>query len=168
MNDQGEESPAGEENDHAAVKFPPPLVGVLTILIGYGLGKIYPIIDGFLLPSPARYWVGGAICVIAAGLLLVWPFKLFRKIDQDPKPWTPTPDLIVVGPYKFTRNPMYLMMLLVCFGFAVILDEIWVLVLTPVCAIVIYLTAIRHEEAYLERKFGESYLEYKKRVRRWI
>lgn len=158
----------GEENDHAAVKFPPPLVGLLTILIGYGLGKLVPIMDDFLVPAPARYWVGGTICIAAAIVLVVWPFKLFRKIEQDPKPWTPTPELIVTGPYKFTRNPMYLMMVLVCFGFSIILDEAWVFVLAPVCGYVIYLTAIRHEEVYLEEKFGDSYREYRKSVRRWI
>jgi len=157
-----------DDNDHAAVKFPPPFIGILTILIGYGLGWLFPIMDDFLVPAPARYWVGGIICVIAALVLMIWPFRLFQKIEQDPAPWTSTPELIVVGPYKFTRNPMYLMMLFVCFGFSIILDEAWVFVLTPVCAIAIYLIAIRHEEKYLEEKFGESYREYKKKVRRWI
>ena len=60
------------------------------------------------------------------------------------------------------------MMLLVCIGFSIILDEVWILLLTPVCASVLYLVAIRHEEVYLDRKFGESYLAYKRRVRRWI
>ena len=63
---------------------------------------------------------------------------------------------------------MYLMMVLWCIGFSIILDEAWVFVLAPVCGIVIYLTAIRHEDVYLEEKFGHSYRNYKKRVRRWI
>ena len=157
-----------EDNDHAAVRFPPPVVGILTIVTGYVLGRFVPIMNDFLLPEPARYWVGGAISVVAVLVLAVWPIRLFQKIEQDPKPWTPTPELIVVGPYRFTRNPMYLMMLIVCFGFSIILDEAWVLLLTPVCAVVVYITAIRHEEAYLEQKFGDSYRNYKKRVRRWI
>jgi protein-S-isoprenylcysteine O-methyltransferase Ste14 len=157
-----------DDNDHAAVKFPPPLVGVLTILIGFGLGWFFPIMDDFLVPAPARYWVGGIICIVSALVFVVWPFKLFQKIEQDPKPWTSTPEIIVTGPYKFTRNPMYLMMVLWCVGFSIILDEAWVFVLAPVCGIVIYLTAIRHEEIYLEEKFGDSYRQYKANVRRWI
>jgi len=157
-----------DKDDHAAVRVPPPVVGILTIIIGYVLGRFVPIMDDFLLPAPARYWVGGAIVLVAGFVLGWWPIRHFKKIEQDPTPWTPTPELIIVGPYKFTRNPMYLMMLIVCFGFSIILDEAWVLALTPVCAIVIYLTAIRHEEAYLERKFGDSYRNYKESVRRWI
>lgn len=156
------------DNDHAAVKFPPPVVGILTIVIGFILGRFVPIMDDFLVPAPTRYWAGGAICIAAILVFAVWPIRLFQQIEQDPKPWTTTPELVVTGPYQFTRNPMYVMMLLVCFGFSIILDEAWVLVLTPVCALTIYLTAIRHEEAYLEKKFGDSYLEYRKKVRRWI
>ena len=168
MNDQHEEVPADDENDHAPVKFPPPIIGILTIIIGYLLGLVVPIMDDFLVPAPARYWVGGIICVVAILVLAVWPIRLFAKIEQDPAPWTGTPELIVTGPYKFTRNPMYLMMVLVCIGFSIILDEAWVFVLAPVCGIVVYLVAIRHEEKYLEEKFGDNYREYKKNVRRWI
>ena len=156
------------DNDHAAVKFPPPIVGILTIVLGYILGRFIPIMDDFLVPAPARYWVGGTICVLAILVFAVWPIRLFRKIEQDPKPWTTTPALVVTGPYTFTRNPMYVMMLLVCFGFSIILDEAWVFVLTPICGLTIYLIAIRHEEAYLEQKFGDSYRQYKQKVRRWI
>ncbi len=157
-----------EQEDHAAVRFPPPLVGILTIVIGYVLGRFVPIADNFLLPSPARYWVGGAVVVIAGIVLGWWPIRLFKETEQDARPWTATPEIVVKGPYRLTRNPMYLMMLLMCIGFSIILDEAWVLVLTPACAAVIYLTAIRHEEAYLERKFGDSYRAYKGSVRRWL
>ena len=154
--------------DHAAVRFPPPLVGILAIVIGYVLGRFFPIMDDFLLPAPLRYWVGGAIVLVAGVVLGWWPIKLFQEIEQDVKPWTSTPDIVVKGPYKFTRNPMYLMMVLVCIGFSIILDEAWVLIAAPVCGYVIYLIAIRHEERYLEEKFGESYVAYKNSVRRWI
>jgi protein-S-isoprenylcysteine O-methyltransferase Ste14 len=157
-----------EENDHAAVRVPPPVVGVLTILSGFGLGWFFPLVDGFGFPSPARYWIGGTVCIVAILVLAIWPIRLFQNIEQDPKPWTSTPEIIVEGPYKFTRNPMYVMMLLVCIGFAIILAEVWILILTPVCGAIIYFTAIRHEEEYLEEKFGDDYREYKKNVRRWI
>jgi protein-S-isoprenylcysteine O-methyltransferase Ste14 len=157
-----------DENDHAPVRLPPPIVGLLTILIGYGLGRLVPLVDGFGFATPARYWIGGAIVVVAGYVFGYLPIKLFNQTEQDPKPWTATPEIIVVGPYKITRNPMYVMMLLVCVGFSIILAEAWILVLTPVCGLVIYLTAIRHEEIYLEEKFGDSYREYKQNVRRWI
>ncbi len=152
----------------AAVKFPPPILPIVTIVAGYVLGRFLPLLTDMSLPTPARYWIGGLVCVAAIGGLVVWPALQFKETGQDPKPWTPTPEIIVAGAYKFTRNPMYLGMLVFCLGFAIILSEIWVLILTPVCAWLIYRSAIRHEEAYLEEKFGESYRAYKTTVRRWL
>ncbi len=152
----------------ATVKVPPPLLAIVTIIGGYVIGRFLPLIPGFALPTPARYWVGGLICVIAVVLFIILPARQFQETGQDPKPWTPTPEMLVSGLYQYTRNPMYVGMLVFCLGFAVILSEAWILVLTPVCGWLIFLTAIRHEETYLEEKFGESYRAYKETVRRWI
>lgn len=152
----------------AAVKVPPPIVAIVTIIAGYVLGRFLPLAADLALPTPTRYWVGGLICVVAIVVFIVLPARQFQQTGQDPKPWTPTPEIVVSGLYQRTRNPMYLGMLVFCLGFAVILSEAWILVLTPVCGWLIYLTAIRHEEAYLAEKFGESYRAYKEIVRRWI
>ena len=152
----------------AAVRVPPPILAIVTIVTGYVLDRFIPIFSSYDLPTPARYWIGG-IVVAASGLILgVWPVIQFRDSGQDITPWTATPEIVVKGPYRFTRNPMYLMMLLVCIGFAILLSDPWILVLTPVCAWLLYRLAIRPEEAYLEQEFGDSYRVYKKRVRRWI
>ncbi len=156
------------ESDRAAVRFPPPLVGVLIILVGYGLEKVVPFIDAPTVSSMLRYGIGGFIVAISVVVLGVWPTVLFRKSGQDPRPWTTTPEILIEGPYRFTRNPMYLMMVLTCVGFAIILASAWILLLSPLCGVITYLTAIRHEEVYLEEKFGDSYRSYKQRVRRWI
>jgi protein-S-isoprenylcysteine O-methyltransferase Ste14 len=63
---------------------------------------------------------------------------------------------------------MYLMMVLLCVGFSIVLSNLWILALTPVCVVLLHRVAILPEEAYLERKFGETYLSYKRRVRRWL
>lgn len=156
------------ESDRAAVRFPPPLVAVLIILVGYGLERVVPLLAASTVPSVVRYGVGGLVVATAVAVLGVWPGILFRRSGQDPRPWTATPELIFEGPYRFTRNPMYLMMVLVCVGVALILASAWVLLLSPLCAWIIYLVAIRHEEVYLEHKFGDSYRSYKQQVRRWI
>ncbi len=157
------------ENEHAAaVKFPPPILPIGTIVAGHVLGRFLPIFPGSDLPTPERYWIGGLIAVAAVLVLIVWPARQFQQSGQDPKPWTPTPEIVVAGPYRFTRNPMYLGMLVFCIGFAIILSDVWIVILTPVCGWLIYHLAIRHEEAYLEEKFGESYRVYKTTVRRWI
>ena len=127
-----------------------------------------PVLSEYDLPTLARYWIGGLIAVAAVLILVVWPARQFQQSGQDPKPWTPTPEMVVHGPYKFTRNPMYLGMLLFCIGFAIILSDLWILILTPVCGWLIYYFSIRHEEAYLEEKFGDAYRAYKAGVRRWI
>ncbi len=156
-------------NEHAAaVKFPPPILPIVTIVAGYILGRFLPLFPDSALATPERYWIGGLIAVAAVLILVVWPARQFQQSGQDPKPWTPTPEMVVHGPYKFTRNPMYLGMLLFCIGFAIILSDLWILILTPVCGWLIYYFAIRHEEAYLEEKFGDAYRAYKAGVRRWV
>lgn len=152
----------------AAVRIPPPVAGILTVVIGYVLGRIVPILTAYDLAAPRRYWVGGILIAASIGILGVWPIQLFKKSGQNPTPWSETPEIIVLGPYKLTRNPMYLMMVLISLGFAIIFSEAWILILTPVLAIVLYHIAIKHEEAYLEKAFGEPYRNYRKTVRRWI
>jgi protein-S-isoprenylcysteine O-methyltransferase Ste14 len=95
-------------------------------------------------------------------------FGLFRRTGQDVKPWESTPEIISTGIYRFTRNPMYVSMALLQAGIGVALANGWVVLLVPVVSVVIYFIAIRHEEAYLEEKFGTVYTEYKSSVRRWI
>ena len=157
-----------EKEEHAAVRFPPPAVGVLTIICGYLLGRFVPVLQGFGFPAPERYWIGGGLAVVAGIVFGAWPALHFRSTGQNPTPWSETPELVRHGPYRFTRNPMYVMMILVCIGFAIILNTAWILILTPVCATIIYFVAIRHEGTYLERKFGAAYREYRESVRRWI
>jgi len=157
-----------DDRSGAAVRIPPPVAGILTVVVGYVLGRVFPILTTIDLPTPGRYWAGGLVVAASIGILGVWPIHLFRKSGQNPTPWTETPEIIVLGPYKFTRNPMYLMMVLACLGFAIVFSEPWILILTPVLVVALYHIAIKHEEVYLEEVFGDSYLHYKKMVRRWI
>jgi len=93
---------------------------------------------------------------------------LFRQSGQDENPWKPTPNLVERGPFRITRNPMYLQMIIVPIGVAVILANVWILLLTPLSGWVLQRFAILPEEAYLERKFGNTYRAYRRRVRRWV
>ncbi len=157
-----------KESDGAAVRFFPPGIPMLTILLGVGLQDLWPIDPGFELAAPARYWVGGLIVAGAVLGLGLWSVVLFRRGGQSENPWKPTPRIEDRGPYRITRNPMYLQMVLVCVGFAIILSNPWILALTPVGAWLLQQLAILPEEAYLEQKFGDTYVAYKKRVRRWL
>lgn len=154
--------------DGAVVRIFPPGVPLLTIVAGVLLNRWWPIDPGFTLPAPARYWVGGLVVAGAFLVFGVWAVVLFRRTGQDEKPWAPTPEIVERGPFRVTRNPMYLQMVIGCIGFAIILMNVWILLLTPLCGWALQRFAIRPEEEYLERKFGDVYLTYKRRVRRWL
>ena len=157
-----------ETHDAARVRVFPPGVPLVTILLGEVLQRFWPIAQSLELPALVRYGIGGTI---VAGAILGLGFRAVRTMratGQDENPWKPTPSIIESGPYRFTRNPMYLQLLIVCVGFAVVLQNPWILILTLLAAWVLYALAIRPEEEYLERKFGEQYLAYKRRVPRWL
>ena len=157
-----------EVRDAAAVRVFPPAVPFLTIVLGFGLHLLWPLDPGFTLAAPVRYWLGGAIglgAILGLGLPSV---VMFRRGGQSENPWAPTPHIEVRGPFRWTRNPMYLQMLLLGVGAAVFLWNPWILLLTPVGGWVLQRWVIRPEESYLEAKFGETYLAYKRRVRRWL
>jgi protein-S-isoprenylcysteine O-methyltransferase Ste14 len=141
---------------------------LLTVLIGIGLDRLWPIDLGFELAAPERYWIGGLIVAGAVLGLGLWSVVLLRRTGQSENPWKPTTQIVETGPFRATRNPMYLQMVLACIGIAVTLMNVWILVLTPVCARLLQQLAILPEESYLERKFGATYLAYKRRVRRWL
>jgi protein-S-isoprenylcysteine O-methyltransferase Ste14 len=152
--------------DGAAVRFPPPLVYLLAVIAG-------AVCHAFLLPLPLELGPGARIAGALAtaglgGAVIAGALGLFRRTGQDPKPWKSTPEVISTGVYRFTRNPMYVGAALIQIGIGIGLANGWILALVPPVLVVIYAIAIRHEEIYLERKFGETYLEYKRSVRRWL
>ena len=157
-----------EEDDAAKVLFFPPGIPLLAIAAGSIIDWLVPTDIGYLLPAPERYYVGGVLAVGAILIFGLWSVVLFRRGGQNENPWKPTPSIEVRGPYRFTRNPMYLQMVLVCIGVGIAFNNYWILLLTPLVAWGLYICAIRPEEAYLEEKFGDEYRSYKSRVRRWL
>jgi protein-S-isoprenylcysteine O-methyltransferase Ste14 len=154
------------ENDGAAVRFPPPLIYLAAVVAGVLLHSfIFP----FPLVLPPTVRVGVAALAALIGLAIFRSaFGLFKRTGQDPKPWKSTPEIISTGIYRFTRNPIYLGMALIQLSIGIGLGNGWIVALVPPVLVMIYVTAIRHEEAYLERKFGETYTNYKASVRRWL
>lgn len=150
----------------ARVRLPPPVVFLAALLAGVLLDRLvvrWPVPGG----TVAR--VALAALGIGAGIALgLGAIGLFRRTGQDPVPWKPTPELVFAGPYRFTRNPMYVGMTLLTFAFGVVAGTFWTLPLALVALAVVHVTAVRPEERYLEAKFGEPYLRYKARVRRYL
>lgn len=157
-----------KQKDAAAIRIVPPVVPLICVLAGVALAKFIPLGTDTLIPAPLRYWIGGLIIIASVYFLGFRAVKLMRSTGQSENPFKKTTEILESGPYRFTRNPMYLMMVLLCLGFAVLLSNFWILILTPVCGFILQTLVIKHEEIYLEQKFGEGYLAYKSRVRRWI
>lgn len=161
-------STMNDSNDAAEVKFFPPGVPLIAIVLGIVLEWFLPLSNRFPLESPTRI-VTGVTLVLASVLLLgLWSVVLMRGGGQSENPWKPTTHIEERGPFRFTRNPMYLQMVLVCIGAGIALANWWIVAFVPGVVWALHTLVIRHEERYLESKFGESYLSYKRRVRRWI
>lgn len=106
--------------------------------------------------------------VVFAAILVLWAVVMLMRSGQDPRPETPTPKILESGPFRLSRNPIYLAMVVFCLGFGLMEAKAWILLLTPLVPWALQRWAILPEEAYLEEKFGEPYRDYRQRVRRWL
>lgn len=148
----------------SGIHFPPPFLYVGVLLLGLLLEKLIPVAP---LPRTLSRLLAALLLIPAIGLLL-WSLGLFLKARTSPLPMRPTTSLVFAGPYRWTRNPMYLAMLLLYIGIALLFDIFWALVLIPLVLLLVVRLVIQREEQYLETKFGDEYRQYRTRVRRWI
>ena len=153
--------------DSPRIKFPPPLAFIGTLLAGWALeGWIgYPAIP--LIPYGVLHTFGMVALVLGAAIILTAQ-GLFLRSRTDSRPWKADSNLIIDGVYRWSRNPMYLGMALVYLGITMLNDSGTQLCLLVPLLFVIQREVIEPEEAYLAARFGEEYLDYKARVRRWI
>jgi protein-S-isoprenylcysteine O-methyltransferase Ste14 len=151
------------DNSNAIVR--PPLAWALAAVVGLGLDWIYPL--PFVPASLPARWIG-IIVFAAAFALAISSIVTIRRAGTAVETVRPTTTIVSNGPFRFTRNPIYLGMLLGLIGLAIAFNTLWVLVtLIPFYFLIRY-GVVAREEAYLERKFGSQYLDYKDRVRRWL
>lgn len=146
------------------VRIQPPLIHAASILGGIGIDRIQPLAMPLGLHGPLYTGIILALVMLVAGLCLYE----FHKAGTDVRPDRPDSALITGGPYRYSRNPLYICLAVVQAAAATWLDNAWVLVMAPVSMAVVSRYAVRREERYLERVFGDSYRDYKRRVRRWI
>ncbi len=152
------------ENDHPNVILRPPLIFLGFVLLGLALDYAWPLP---VLPGAARYAAGPAL--VALGLVvMVAAIRRFRNAGTDHRTSRPATAIVSVGLYGISRNPIYLGMALLYTGIGIAVDSLWVLGLLVPLLVVIRYGVIAREEAYLEGKFGEAYLDYKASVRRWL
>lgn len=133
-------------------------------LLGLLLGYLAPIPP---LPRAPSRILSALLGVPGLGLTL-WSLWLFLRARTSPLPMRPATALVRSGPYRWTRNPMYLGMLLLYLGVALLFDVTWALLLSPAVVFLVGRLVIRREEKYLEATFGEEYRRYMGEVRRWL
>jgi len=150
--------------DHAGVLLPPPLVYLGVLVAGLALQYF----------SPLAPWAGpfsrvAGLGLVVAGLLLsATAAPRFRRAGTALRPNLPTTALVTSGPYRYSRNPLYLSATMVVMGAGLALGNAWILLMLVPAMILVQRGIVQREEEYLEAKFGDTYREYRARVRRWV
>ncbi len=152
--------------DHANVRVPPPLIYAGALILGLVLGWLLNI-EGWQSYRTLSLYVGGTLALLGV-IVMLWAGGAFRRAGTSVRPWEASSALVTEGPYRKSRNPMYVGMTLVYLGLAVALHSIIALLLMIVVAIIMQTYVVAREERYLEAKFGDNYRTYRQRVRRWL
>lgn len=142
----------------------PPVYALGTLLLMIALHYVFPVAR--IVPEPLH--VAGLALIAIAFALDLWSAFLFLRARTAMIPFKPSSALVATGPYRFTRNPMYLGMAGALFGAAVYLGTLMPFFALPLFIMAINTRFIAAEEALLEETFGEAYTRYKEKVRRWI
>ena len=153
-----------DHTDNPGVRVPPPLLYAAAVVGGWLLHRQWPLPVG----NGTALTVGAWFLIAAWAALAALSIGLFRRKHTSMIPFRPATTLVSSGPYKVTRNPMYVSLALLTVALALFLNTWW-----PVLLVVPTLLAVQHlvivpEEKYLRRRFGAEYDEYARRVRRWL
>ena len=145
-------------------RIPPPLPCLIGLIAGLVCGWLWPW-------RIAPYAISLTLGLLLMGVvvaLLVSLTRAFRRHGTPADPVKETTAIIDTGPFRFSRNPAYLTVALLQVSLGFVFNNAWIVLLTIPALLVIQQVVVVREEAYLEAKFGERYLQYKSRVRRWI
>jgi protein-S-isoprenylcysteine O-methyltransferase Ste14 len=150
------------------VRFPPPILLLVCLLVGWGLnwGWSWPILPATLWAAP-RAALAGTLILLGVGLNIGCAWR-FKKAQTRIEPWRATSSIITDGPYRYSRNPIYVGFAFIAVGIALAFNTCWILLSALAFVLIANKFVIEREEEYLERKFGESYLDYRRGTRRWI
>lgn len=148
-----------------AMRVKPPILFLAVVVAGWTADLLWP--SSVALPRAALAASGGVLFLLGS-LLAFWGWWNFRRAGTSALPWNPSTALVVSGPYRFTRNPMYVGMGLMSLGLGLALDSVWLLLLIPPALLGVWHWAISPEERYMEDRFGEDYVRFKRSTRRWL
>jgi protein-S-isoprenylcysteine O-methyltransferase Ste14 len=142
----------------------PPLVFLAGFLAGLFLQWFAPL---NFFPGVAPKIIGFVVAV-TSGILAISGFIAMHRAGTNIDVRRPALAIVSTGPFRFTRNPLYLSLVLISLGVALFFNLAWVAILLVPIVFMVHYGIIKREERYLESKFGQQYLEYKNRVRRWV
>jgi len=154
-----------KENQGIGRVVPPPVIVIALTIVGFGLQWHYALsFQNMYRP----YWLAGGILLIAlSGFLALWA-RLMLLRQKTPIVFNkPTTAIVRSGPFSFSRNPLYLSLVMLYAGIGIVADAGWFIPLLVVFVIFVWRVILR-EERYLEHAFGAEYMHYKRSVRRWL
>lgn len=153
-----------ESKDHPDIKILPPLLMLIHLIAAFVLKWLIPI----PLAAPPAVKVAGWVILTAGFLFALSALRALNQANTSPIPHEPTTAIVSNGAYRYSRNPIYVGFVCAVIGLPLALGNFWGLIISPAMLSFFYELVIKHEEAYLERKFGAAYTDYKARARRWI
>ena len=154
-----------ENASTAQVLVRPPLAWALAVITGFVFGWLEPL---EFVPEDWPAGLLGAVVFVLALALGVWALDTMTRAGTNVPTNRPTTTIVEGGPYRFTRNPIYMGMFGGLIGLGIAFDNLWLPLMLVPFALVIRYGVVAREEAYLERKFGDAYRRYRQRVRRWL
>jgi protein-S-isoprenylcysteine O-methyltransferase Ste14 len=152
------------DSDHAPVRVPAPFIYAGFIVVALLLHMLLPLPA----PFPGIMRAVGSAAVVGGLVLGVLAVVSMRRAHTPISPHQSTTRLVTDGPFRFTRNPIYLGFFLIFLGFTLLAGTLWGIVLAPLAPVAVNYLVIGAEESYLHGKFPDHYAEYKSRVRKWI
>ncbi len=152
---------------HPGVRFPPPLFFILGFVVSLLVHKFLPL---YLIPDSLRgiFSIIGNLCTLTGLAFMIWGLLTFLRFRTAVSPYRPASQVVTTGPYRFSRNPMYVGFTAAYIGGILSINTLWPLLLLPVVLWLLVVLVIRPEERYLRQAFGSVYIDYASRVRRWL
>jgi protein-S-isoprenylcysteine O-methyltransferase Ste14 len=145
----------------------PPLLYLACLLLGLALDRVLPVpLD--LSGAALMQWMAGASLILIGVAIVAAGVRNFSRAATPVPSNQPVRALVTVGIHGWSRNPIYVGMFLVYAGIGIAARSPWILILALPLVIILRYGVVAREEAYLERRFGDAYRDYKARVRRWL
>lgn len=154
------------KSDRAPIIAPPPLLGLACIGVGFVARHFKPL--RLFAHTGALQIAIGVILVVSGIAIIASARSIFIAHGTHPNPYRPTKAIVSTGVYQWSRNPIYIAFMLIVLAFTFLANSLWFAFLEGLLFLLLHFGVVKREETYLLAKFGESYAEYCRRVRRWI